>query len=199
MKAAIIVLVSLTLIFFILQGFISKSTNDVEQYSYEVLKEYKDFEVRQYEAALFSSVDLNTGKHKDKSSGGFRILAGYIFGGNDSGESIAMTSPVAMNIGKKNAKMSFMVPSNYKEEALPKPDNKNIYFETKKACVMAAIRFGGWANDQKIDQHVKALKKYLKKAGLQHKENFSYFGYNPPYEMMNRRNEVVVELINYSE
>jgi hypothetical protein len=32
---------------------------------------------------------------------------------------------------------------------------------------------------------------------LQHNNHFSYLGYNPPYEMINRRNEIVVELINY--
>ena len=37
----------------------------------------------------------------------------------------------------------------------------------------------------------------LVKEKLNYINKFSFLGYNPPYEVMNRRNEVVVELINY--
>jgi hypothetical protein len=33
---------------------------------------------------------------------------------------------------------------------------------------------------------------------LEHKENFEYLGYNPPYQMINRKNEVLVELNNFN-
>ncbi len=194
MKIFIIIFVSLCIVFFTLQGFIMTSTSNTEKYQYEVVKEYDDFEVRKYQAALFSSVDLSGDSYESNSGTGFRILAGYIFGGNQTGEKIAMTSPVAMQLNDSNRKMSFMVPSNYDKKRLPTPNNESIYFEEKKECMMAAIRFGGWANDKKIEAHVTQLKKYLEKEGLAHKNNFSYFGYNPPYEVVNRRNEVVVEL-----
>lgn len=194
MKIFLIVFVSLCVVFFTLQGFIMSSTSNTEKYQYEVVKEYDDFEVRKYQAALFSSVDLSGDSYESNSGTGFRILAGYIFGGNQTGEKIAMTSPVAMQLNDANRKMSFMVPSNYDKKRLPTPNNESIYFEEKKECMMAAIRFGGWANDKKIEAHVSKLKKYLEKEGLAHKNNFSYFGYNPPYEFVNRRNEVVVEL-----
>ena len=194
MKIFLIIFVSLCIVFFTLQGFIMTSTSNTEKYQYEVVKEYDDFEVRKYQAALFSSVDLSGDSYESNSGTGFRILAGYIFGGNQIGEKIAMTSPVAMQLNDSNRKMSFMVPSNYDKKRLPTPNNESIYFEEKKECMMAAIRFGGWANDKKIEAHVTQLKKYLEKEGLAHKNNFSYFGYNPPYEVVNRRNEVVVEL-----
>ncbi|MBT4774571.1 MAG: heme-binding protein [Crocinitomicaceae bacterium] len=194
MKIFLIIFVSLCIVFFTLQGFIMTSTSNTEKYQYEVVKEYDDFEVRKYQAALFSSVDLSGDSYESNSGTGFRILAGYIFGGNQTGEKIAMTSPVAMQLNDSNRKMSFMVPSNYDKKRLPTPNNESIYFEEKKECMMAAIRFGGWANDKKIEAHVTQLKKYLEKEGLAHKNNFSYFGYNPPYEVVNRRNEVVVEL-----
>ncbi|MBT6029042.1 MAG: heme-binding protein [Crocinitomicaceae bacterium] len=194
MKIFLIIFVSLCIVFFTLQGFIMTSTSNTEKYQYEVVKEYDDFEVRKYQAALFSSVDLSGDSYESNSGTGFRILAGYIFGGNQTGEKIAMTSPVAMQLNDSNRKMSFMVPSNYDKKRLPTPNNESIYFEEKKECMMAAIRFGGWANDKKIEAHVTQLKKYLEKEGLAHKNNFSYFGYNPPYEVLNRRNEVVVEL-----
>jgi hypothetical protein len=183
-------------VFLVLQAFILPKLSDTEQLKYEVVKEYDGFEVRRYEAALFSSVYLNGNTYDETSSQGFRVLAGYIFGGNETGEKIAMTSPVAMEIGD-SAKMSFMVPSNYADTSLPKPNNQNIFFEKKSGSVMAAIRFGGWASDERIQEHQEKLIALLKAQKLEHTGKFVYFGYNPPYTVVGRRNEVAVELTNF--
>ena len=37
----------------------------------------------------------------------------------------------------------------------------------------------------------------LVKEKLNFSSKFTFLGYNPPYEVMNRRNEIVVELINF--
>jgi hypothetical protein len=196
MKKVIIILSILIVLFTIMQSFVYFSTSSIEKLPYKVIKEYDDFEVRQYETALFSSVVLSDTSYEESSSKGFRVLAGYIFGGNNTGEKIAMTSPVAMEIGD-STKMSFMVPSGYTEETLPKPNNDKIFFEKKEGAVMAAIRFGGWANDERIEEYKQKLIAMLKKEGIAHAETFQYLGYNPPYAVINRRNEVVVELIAY--
>jgi hypothetical protein len=92
--------------------------------------------------------------------------------------------------------MSFMVPTRYEEQDLPKPNNEKIFFERKKGSRMAAIRFGGWANDQRIEKYKNKLIEALKAEGISHSGNFVYLGYNPPYALIARRNEVVVELRN---
>ena len=71
---------------------------NIESYSYQVVKKYKDFEIRNYEASLFTTVKLSSKGYKDTSRKGFSILAGYIFGDNDKNKKIAMTSPVAMSL-----------------------------------------------------------------------------------------------------
>jgi hypothetical protein len=177
----------------VLQSFIQSSMSKIEKHNYTVVKKYDDFEVRDYESALFSSVVLSDSTYENSSNKGFRILAGYIFGGNENGEKIAMTSPVAMELGD-SMKMSFMVPTRYEEQDLPKPNNEKIFFERKKGSRMAAIRFGGWANDQRIEKYKNKLIEALKKEGISHTGNFVYLGYNPPYALIARRNEVVVEL-----
>lgn len=179
----------------VLQSFIQSSMSKIEKHNYTVVKKYDDFEVRDYESALFSSVVLSDSTYENSSNKGFRILAGYIFGGNENGEKIAMTSPVAMELGD-SMKMSFMVPTRYEEQDLPKPNNEKIFFERKKGSRMAAIRFGGWANDQRIEKYKNKLIEALKKEGISHTGNFVYLGYNPPYALIARRNEVVVELRN---
>jgi uncharacterized protein YxeA len=196
MKKVIIVLSILIVLFTIMQSFVYFSTSSIEKHAYKVIKKYDDFEVRQYETALFSSVVLSDSSYETNSSTGFRVLAGYIFGGNNTGEKIAMTSPVAMEIGD-STKMSFMVPSGYTEETLPKPNNGKIFFEKKEGSIMAAIRFGGWANDERIEEYKQKLIELLKKEGIAHSDTYMYLGYDPPYSVINRRNEIVVELTAY--
>ena len=79
----------------------------------------------------------------------------------------------------------------------PRPYDKSITFEKQDERIIAAIRFDGWANNEKIAEYTQLLKQALAKENLQHKNQFSYLGYNPPYEMINRRNEIVVELVDY--
>ncbi len=195
MKIAIIIIPILLLIA-IAQIYLSRSTKLTEQHKYKVIKKFDKFEIRKYDAALFSSVKLNKKGYKESSSEGFRILAGYIFGDNDAKEKIAMTSPVVMELGD-SSKMMFMVPKNYNLKNLPNPNNSKIVFEKEEVKIIAAIRFDGWADDEKIEKYKTILSNELVKEKLNFINKFSFLGYNPPYEVMNRRNEVVVELINY--
>ena len=173
--------------------FAMSTTDNIESYKYKVVKEYYSFEIRLYEEAKFSYVTMPYDSYKESSGKGFRILAGYIFGGNETREEIAMTSPVEMEL-KDSVTMKFMVPYKYSLDELPKPDNSSIQFKTEPEKYLAAIRFGGWADDKKIEEHKDALKKLLEKNNIKHFNNFSFLGYNPPFRMTNRRNEVVVEI-----
>ena len=178
------------------QIYISKYSSRTEQHKYEVIKSYDKFEIRRYEPALFSSVILEKKGYKENSGEGFRILAGYIFGGNESNEKIEMTSPVAMELGD-TSKMMFMVPESYQLENLPTPNNSKIVFEKKEEKIMAAIQFSGWADDEKIEKNKLILINELEKEKLLTNGKFTFLGYNAPFELTNRRNEVIVELINY--
>jgi hypothetical protein len=107
-----------------------------------------------------------------------------------------MTSPVLMELGD-TSKMMFLVPKKYNLENLPNPKNSKIVFEKQKEKIIAAIRFDGWADDEKIEKYKSILRDELVKEKLSFKDKFTFLGYNPPYEVMNRRNEVVVELVDY--
>jgi hypothetical protein len=195
MKVAIII-VSILFLIAIAQICISRSTQQTEQRSYKVIKKFDKFEIRKYDSAMFSSVRLDKKGYKESSSEGFGILAGYIFGDNEANEKIAMTSPVVMELGD-TAKMMFMVPKDYLSKKLPNPRNSKIVFEKQEEKIMAAIRFDGWADDEKIEKYKAILRDELDKQNIQFINKFIFLGYNPPYEIMNRRNEVVVELIDY--
>ena len=194
MKVIIIVIIAILFALFMIQAYTSKSSNDIEQYRYKVIKLMDEVEIRSYESAVFSSVKMSSSTYEESASGGFRILAGYIFGGNDKGEKIAMTSPVIMEMGD-SMKMSFMVPSDKEVNDLPKPNDPRVYQEKKDSTIMAAISFSGWASDEKIQSHISELKAVLEKHQIAYEGPFSYLGYNPPYQLVNRRNEVVVKVI----
>ena len=104
-----------------------------------------------------------------------------------------MTSPVAMSL-EDSMTMSFMVPKKFDMETLPQPDQSQILFKKEPAKTIAAISFNGWANDTKIEQYKQKLIKALDQEGLTHTNRFQFLGYNAPYEVFNRKNEVTVEL-----
>ena len=189
-----IILGSLILIGFVaVQVFALKSQKGIETYPYVVIQKYEQFEIRNYEASLFTSVQLANQGYKDTSGKGFSILASYIFGGNERNEKIAMTSPVTMSL-EDTMTVMFMVPRAKSKEMLPKPKQPQIAFKEEPAKTVAAIRFDGWANDKKIEKYKKKLKTALDQEGITYTNRFQFFGYNAPYEVFNRRNEVIVEL-----
>lgn len=193
MKILLIILGLFLLIFIGVQIFALSSQHNIETYAYTVSKKYDAFEIRRYEASLFTSVKLNTNNYKDASGKGFSVLAGYIFGGNEKNESIAMTSPVAMTLGDSMV-MMFKVPEKIEKEMLPKPNQPQVEFREEPAKTAAAIRFGGWTTDKKIEAYKQKLITALDKEGISYTNNFQFLGYNAPYEVFNRRNEIIVEL-----
>jgi len=196
MKIASILLGILFVAFIVIQLFALKSQKNIETYPYEVTKQYDDFEIRTYESTLFTSVKLSTKNYKESSSQGFSILAGYIFGDNDRNEKIAMTSPVAMSL-EDSMTMLFMVPKKFNKETLPKPNQSQIVFKEEPAKTVAAISFKGWADDEKIETYKQKLITDLEKEGILISNRFYFLGYNAPYEFFNRKNEVIVELLEF--
>jgi hypothetical protein len=59
---------------------------------------------------------------------------------------------------------------------------------------VAVIQFGGFANTSSINKHKAQLKQLLDKRGISYFGNFRFLGYNPPYQLFGRRNEVIVSL-----
>ena len=179
----------------ILQLYTMNAKRNIETYTYKLKKKYDTFEIRSYEATLFSSVKINSKEYKDASRKGFSILAGYIFGGNKSNETTAMTSAVAMSL-EESMTVMFMVPKKFNKETLPQPNESQIEFKVEPAKIVAAITFDGWASDERIEAYKQQLKAALDNEGIAYTNNFYFLGYNPPFELLNRRNEVIVELAN---
>mgnify|MGYP001005820516 CR=1 FL=1 len=192
MKILIIILV-LVLCIFGAQYAVNKSTNKTESYKYNTLSTNDGIEIRQYEDALFTSVTMNNSSYGQSSSAGFRVLAGYIFGDNAKNEKIAMTSPVIMEMDSL-VTMRFMVPSSYSTKDLPEPTSKSIKIDRIEGKKYAVIKFAGWSSDQRIKEFSDILRDKLVKQQLSFIDKVIYLGYNPPYQLTNRKNEIMFEL-----
>lgn len=194
MKTYAIIALVLAGLFVLSQLWAYGQVRNIEMYPNEVVKAYADFEVRRYQSANFIYVTMGADSYQSGSSRGFRTLAGYIFGGNATGQKIAMTSPVEMEMAGPMT-MKFMLPAEHDPTDLPRPNNAEVRFKTEAERTMAAITFGGFANDARILEHKEKLFAALQREGIAHTGQWSFMGYDPPYRLMGRRNEVVVELL----
>jgi hypothetical protein len=94
MKISLLLLGTLTILFFLFQIYTAMATEKTETQPYKVIKIEKDFEVRYYPATTMAMISSSARNYKELSNSGFKKLAGYIFGGNKEKKQIAMTSPV---------------------------------------------------------------------------------------------------------
>ncbi len=179
-------------IFFAFQLYTTMATGKTETQAYKLIRAEAEFEIRYYPAAVLAKVASGSKSYRDLGYLGFGKLARFIFGGNSAKKQIAMTSPVHMEIGDSVSSMAFVMPANLKKEDLPEPDNAEVYFQTSEPEFVAAMQFGGFATTERIDQHKLKLQNLLKEKGISYSGNFRFLGYNPPYQLFGRKNEVIV-------
>jgi len=194
MKMFIIILVVTILLTLLLQSFTIMSTNKTEEQKYSIIHKYKDFEIRFYPSTTIATINSNAKTYRDLSGPGFRKLAGYIFGGNESNSKISMTSPVQMDINDSVSTMSFVMPSAYTKDNLPKPNDPNVRIKNTEDEYVAAIRFGGYASDEDLKFYSEKLQNLLKENGITSFGNYRFLGYNPPFQFIGRRNEIIVSV-----
>jgi hypothetical protein len=183
----IIILISSALIF------MSFSMRKIETPQYKVLKTFGDVELRLYPKMVVAKTNLNDASFENQGNTGFRTIANYIFGGNEKNEKIAMTAPVVMNLGD-TASMYFVMPKSYDKETLPAPNSKQVQIVEEDSKVLAVITYGGFSSDEKIKKYAEELRIVLTKNGIQTRGAFLYMGYNAPWDLINRKNEVGIEV-----
>jgi effector-binding domain-containing protein len=191
MKIIIIFIICIVCII-LFQSFIIMSTNKTEEQKYSIIKDYGGFEIRFYPSSNIATINSNAKTYRELANPGFRKLAGYIFGDNEANQKISMTTPVHMDINDSISKMSFVMPSAFKMENLPKPNDSNVNIKKIPDEYVAVIKFSGFASDKDIKLYSEKLQTLLKDNNINAIGNYRLYGYNPPYQFINRRNEIVV-------
>ena len=172
-----------------------------------VLKE-EAFELRDYAPMIAAEVSVD-GDRDSAVSAGFRILAGYIFGGNagsakidmtapvtqSKGETIAMTAPVTQTGAAGVWAIRFMMPKAYTIASLPKPNDARIRFVEIPGRRVAVLRFSGLWSDSNLMSHREELAALLKAKKLKPQGEPSFAFYDPPWQpFFWRRNEIMWEV-----
>jgi hypothetical protein len=194
MKIFIVICSIAIIVFIVFQIYSTMATSKTETQQYKVIRTEDKFEIRYYPSVVLAKISSTSNSYLDLGYSGFGKLAKYIFGGNSENKKIAMTSPVHMDIGDTVSTMAFVMPSSLKKDDMPIPDNAEILIQTSESEYVAAFQFGGFANNYNINKNKAILEKLLQESGIFYYGNFRFLGYNPPYQIFDRRNEVIVAI-----
>lgn len=191
----------------------------IEEPKYEVVKEFEGCELRQYAPTLIAETTV-TGSFDEVGNEAFRILAGYIQGENVKAEEIEMTAPVNQRpagaegqsekiemtapVSQSPAKvgdasgtyvLSFVMPSKYTLQTLPKPKDDRVNIREVPGRLVAARSYSGSWDRRKYQENEKKLVEAIRKEGLLSVGPPMFARYNPPFmPSFLRRNEVLIEV-----
>jgi len=175
--------------------------------AYRTERHTEAFDIRVYEPYLIAEV-IVPGPAESASSAGFRLLAGYIFGGNRSAQKLAMTTPVTqapvtlpMTVPVTQSpdadgfRVRFAMPPGYTLATLPVPNDPRVRLSEVPAQRMAVLRYSGRWTATNYAEHLAELRASLTAAGLTAHGAPSLARYNAPYVLpFLRRNEVWLPL-----
>jgi len=210
MKISLIILVVIVIIL-IIWSLVGYFTSNAEQAKYSVIKKADGYEIRNYPAHIVAqTVVEGTSVNGDAFNKGFRIIAGYIFGGNVKKQSIAMTAPVVAQQSSEKIAMtipvtataqgtsqvvSFVMPSGYTLATLPTPNDSRIKLVEVPEQKMAVLTFSWYRTDARFEKMRKQLFADLARDNSTIIGMPIFAGYNPPWTppWMNR-NEIMVQV-----
>lgn len=182
--------------------------SQVAEPKFKTLSTQGKFEIREYVPVIVAEVEVS-GERKAAINEGFRLIAGYIFGGNSPGQKIAMTAPVLQQRGENIAmtapvtqqargdvwKVRFVMPELFTLETLPKPANERVKLIAVPAKRFVVIRFSGSQTDRNMRPHQDKLLSYVREHSLLTTGEPIFAFYNPPWTLpFLKRNEVMLEL-----
>jgi hypothetical protein len=166
------------------------------------------FEVREYPSLVAAEVVVS-GTRDQAANAGFRALAAYISGGNHSRLGITMTAPVvqAPSVGQSitttapvvqtgqdgDWTVRFIMPSKYRLESLPIPNDPRVRLRSLSAARVAVIRFSGLARDRDVAEKTDLLQARIAAHHLHPVGPPELARFDPPWTpWFVRRNEVMI-------
>ncbi len=193
---------------------IATHANAYEEPKHTVREQVGAIEIRDYQPSIVAEVEVS-GDRKEASNKGFRLLAGYIFGGNRlthdiamtvpvtqtekrTGESIkiAMTTPVTQTQTRASSanepvwRVTFTMPSEFSMAALPTPNDARVKLTQEPSKKIVAIRFSGSATARNLENHRTQLEAFVTTRGYKSLGSYTLALYDDPMTLpWNRRNE----------
>ncbi|MCK7487570.1 MAG: heme-binding protein [Bacillus subtilis] len=158
---------------------------------YTVLYRHGPFEIRRYEGYATSAVD----QAKLPGNGSFGLLFEYISGFNDKRQKMAMTIPVINQLSEESMTMEFVVPSDFKGNAIPQPANPNVTIKQYPPHICAVYTFSGAVTKNKLSERNQRLQTFLDTLAFPPKGAIRLARYNSPFSLPPlRHNELIAQL-----
>ncbi len=149
-----------------------------EEPKFYVLLKDEQKQIRKYSPFILAQTFVR-GNYEIAMNEGFLRLANYIFGSNTDKEKISMTNPVLQGKSKHLVStspvlheqksdgwmMSFILPSKYKMDHVPRPIMSNIEIVKVPSLVVASLRYPGKNSEIKIAEKSQELLSWLESRG----------------------------------
>jgi SOUL heme-binding protein len=182
----------------------------IEEPGYEVVRKADGYELRRYAGYCVAETEV-AGSRTDAGNAGFRVLAKYIFGANQSQQSIAMTAPVVQAPSETIAMtapvtqqpgaapgtyvVQFTMPSAYTLQTLPKPNDARVRLRQLPDRLVAVRAYGGGWSFSRYETELAALREAMQRDGLIASSAPQWARYNSPFSLpFMRRNEIWLEI-----
>uniref|UniRef100_A0A669BRI7 Heme binding protein 2 n=2 Tax=Oreochromis niloticus TaxID=8128 RepID=A0A669BRI7_ORENI len=162
-------------------------------------KKGQDYEIRTYQPTKWVSTSVSGMQLEAALSTGFRRLFNYIQGNNKNKAKVEMTAPVTCHVKpgagpacESQFTVSFYIPEEH-QATPPEPNESEVFIEHRKELTVYVRTYGGFSNDNMKREELLKLMESLKRDGVQYVEKPYYVaGYDSPFKLTNRRNEVWV-------
>lgn len=181
----------------------------IEEPDYKVEQKGANYEIRSYGPILVAETKVEA-EFESAGNQAFRILAGYIFGGNQSKTKIAMTAPVNQKTVSEKIEMTapvtqvrgpsgflvqFTMPKKYSMETLPIPNDTRVLLRELPARKTAVFPYSGSWSESRYNEKLTTFKENLKKDGVVTTGEPVLARYNSPFQLwFLRRNEIWIDV-----
>jgi effector-binding domain-containing protein len=192
-----------TLLVFILFSVVAMA---IEEPAYTVTAKTENYEIRKYGPVIVAETKVAAGFEKAGNQA-FRILAGYIFGGNKSkakiamtapvsqtaalSEKIAMTAPVTQSPSSDGFLVQFTMPKQYSLETLPTPNDERVQLREIPARTVAVFSYSGSWSESRYQEKLSEFRLALQKNNVHTTGEPILARFNSPFRLwFLRRNEI---------
>ncbi len=186
----------------------------IEEPKFKLIETSGDIELRLYDPMIIAETFVS-GSLSEASSGGFRLIAAYIFGANQSrqgpssqeiamtapvtikpeAQKISMTAPVSVESKDDRWRVHFVMPAAYTLSSLPIPTDSRVTLREIPAQKTAALVFSGLAREASVRNKTDELLGWIEAHGLEAVATPRLARYNPPWTLpFLRRNEILVDI-----
>ena len=201
--------VFLAAVFAMFLNLTGESTMAIEEPKFTVVKSEGDITLREYSSYIVAETQVE-GEFDTAGTEGFRRLAGYIFGGNQSTQKIAMTAPVNMTettsekiamtapVGMTQAEdktwvITFSMPAQYTLSSLPSPKDPRVHLREIPTRRVAVFEYSGTWSKERFEERKQKLLQWIGDQKLQPAGEATFARYNPPWmPWFLRRNEILI-------